>query len=241
MRGVILEFSELSGTGLISGEDNGRYAFSKDDVRSTTPIKAGQKVDFEPGEDGSARAIFILDEASTAPTPTPNPEPHRHLQYDLPSNHASLQYGLNPFQFFWKCLKLYADGRGRATVAEYWSFTLVYYLILIVGMFFVGFVSAVIAEGSGSVQSAEIAGAVLLILVGLIFLGLILPSITVTIRRFHDIGATGWIILIGIVPYLGGIVIFVMSLISSQKNANQYGPYYREVLDGTAGIEEVFG
>jgi uncharacterized membrane protein YhaH (DUF805 family) len=242
MRGVVLEFSGLSGTGLISGDDNGRYSFSKAEVRSTTPIQAGQQVDFEPGSDGVARAIFILNTAGATPSPAPGQaHGYSHAQYDLPAGHGSLRYGLNPFQFFWKCMTLYFDGRGRATVAEYWSFTLVYTLIVLVGVLLFGGIIAAVAEGGGSRASEDAATALVVILGVVLLIGLIIPSITVTIRRLHDIGATGWLYLLVFIPYIGGLVIFVMSLIGSQRYPNQYGPYYRDVINGTADVQRVFG
>ncbi len=252
MRGVVLEFSDLSGTGLISGDDNGRYSLSKEDVRSTTPVKAGQKVDFEPGEDGVARAIFIMENAGSGSTATPaaaaasasaggsaGAKPWN--QYDLPPDHKSLRYGLNPFQFFGKCMSLYFDGRGRATVAEYWSFMLVQYLILFVGFFFVALIAGVMVESGSSRQAEDAIVGLMAVFFLIVLAGLIIPSITVSIRRLHDIGASGWVYLIILVPYLGGLALFVMSLVGSQRQANQYGPYYRDVLDGTANVKEVFG
>ncbi len=38
-------------------------------------------------------------------------------------------------------------------------------------------------------------------------LGLIVPSIAVGVRRLHDIGKSGWLLLIGLIPILGGLVL----------------------------------
>jgi len=46
----------------------------------------------------------------------------------------------------------------------------------------------------------------------------------VTIRRLHDIGKSGWWILIGLIPLIGGIWLLILMLGDSQPGDNQYGP-----------------
>ena len=55
-------------------------------------------------------------------------------------------------------------------------------------------------------------------------LGLVIPAICVGIRRLHDIGLSGWLYLLGFVPYVGGLFIFVCSLIPSSEKENEHGP-----------------
>lgn len=59
MRGKVLSYSDLDGSGLISGDDGHRYSFTRgdlgNDVRSVIP---GTEVDFEISE-GAARSIFV--------------------------------------------------------------------------------------------------------------------------------------------------------------------------------------
>jgi uncharacterized membrane protein YhaH (DUF805 family) len=55
-------------------------------------------------------------------------------------------------------------------------------------------------------------------------LAIILPSLGVFVRRLHDTGRTGWWILIGLIPAIGGIVLFVFSVMDSQPGDNKYGP-----------------
>jgi len=55
-------------------------------------------------------------------------------------------------------------------------------------------------------------------------LATIVPSIAITVRRQHDIGLSGWFYLLILLPYLGGMIIFVFSLIPSQKHENKWGP-----------------
>jgi len=49
------------------------------------------------------------------------------------------------------------------------------------------------------------------------------PSLSVTIRRLHDIGKSGWWYLIAFIPLIGGIFLFVFTLLDSEPDANQWG------------------
>ncbi len=55
-------------------------------------------------------------------------------------------------------------------------------------------------------------------------LATIVPALAVLVRRLHDTGRTGWWALIGLVPLVGGIVLFVFSVLDSQPEENKYGP-----------------
>lgn len=60
-------------------------------------------------------------------------------------------------------------------------------------------------------------------LVVLYSLAVLLPSLAVQVRRLHDTGRTGWWILIGLVPIVGGIVLLVFCVLDSVPD-NAYGP-----------------
>ena len=57
-----------------------------------------------------------------------------------------------------------------------------------------------------------------------ISIGLILPNISVAIRRLHDTDRSGWWILIGFVPLIGFIVLLIFYLEKSNPGDNKYGP-----------------
>ena len=44
-----------------------------------------------------------------------------------------------------------------------------------------------------------------------------------TVRRIHDIGLSGWFILLGLIPTVGNLIILVFALIPSQGKANRWG------------------
>ena len=52
---------------------------------------------------------------------------------------------------------------------------------------------------------------------------LLLPSITVTVRRLHDIGKSAWALLWVLLPFIGWIVLIVYAVRPGEPNANAYG------------------
>jgi len=98
-------------------------------------------------------------------------------------------------------LKHYADFQGRSSRAEYWSFGLAQ-IVLIAAL--------LIIDGSG-------------ILFTLAFLALMIPNLAVSVRRLHDTNKTGWMILLGLVPFVGSIVLLVLYLLPGNKDDNDYG------------------
>jgi uncharacterized membrane protein YhaH (DUF805 family) len=56
------------------------------------------------------------------------------------------------------------------------------------------------------------------------FLGLLLPTVAVTVRRLHDLDRSGWEALWFILPVLGWIVLFSRLEALGSPEANRYGP-----------------
>ena len=107
----------------------------------------------------------------------------------------------------------YANFNGRASRSEYWYFVLAY---LIVYVIFFALASAVPVLG----------------LLGIAFLGLIIPAIAVGVRRLHDLDKSGWWYLLGLVPLLGLILLYWFCL-PGTPGPNQYG---EDPLQPTADV-----
>ncbi len=117
--------------------------------------------------------------------------------------------------WFIGALKKYAVFEGRARRKEYWFFVL-FYVIFACGLGLVdGFVGTVYYFDGAA------AGVVLSVLYAL---AMLVPSISVTARRLHDIGRSGWWILIGLIPLIGTIVLLVFMVLDSQEGENRFGP-----------------
>ena len=61
------------------------------------------------------------------------------------------------------------------------------------------------------------------ILSGLFCLAVLLPSLGVTARRLHDLGKSGWLQLLGLIPVVGGLIVLILCIPEGSKEANAYG------------------
>lgn len=109
-------------------------------------------------------------------------------------------------------LKKYADFSGRASRSEYWYFVLFYFLISIV----LSIVDAV----TGTLNPNTGVG----LLSGVFTLAMIVPSISVNVRRLHDIDRSGWWLLMIFAIVIGWIVLLVFGVQDSQPSDNRFGP-----------------
>lgn len=97
-------------------------------------------------------------------------------------------------QFYTDVLKNhYLDFEGRTTRKQFWMFVLINFIIV----FLIGFVGQLLLDANGSWLS------------NLYSLAVLLPSIAIAIRRLHDIGKSGWWLLIGLIPVVGWIILIV--------------------------------
>jgi uncharacterized membrane protein YhaH (DUF805 family) len=61
-------------------------------------------------------------------------------------------------------------------------------------------------------------------LIGIFVLAFLIPGIAVQVRRFHDQDKSGWFVLLGFIPYIGGIILFVFMCIEGTRGPNRFGP-----------------
>ncbi len=111
----------------------------------------------------------------------------------------------------------YATFSGRASRSEYWWGYLGYVVIATVLQIF-ALVGAIALIDAGEI--AALPG--LIALVGII--GMIIPSIAVSVRRLHDTGKSGWMLLIILIPCIGFILWIVWMVEDGQAHDNAYGP-----------------
>jgi uncharacterized membrane protein YhaH (DUF805 family) len=114
-------------------------------------------------------------------------------------------------QWYLKVLRQYADFTGRARRTEYWMFILFTAIIQIVLAVLDSLLGLAFMPGSG-------------VLTTLYLLAVLLPSLGVSVRRLHDTGRSGLWVLIGLVPFVGAIVLIVFAALEGDRGPNAYGP-----------------
>ena len=119
--------------------------------------------------------------------------------------------GLNFFQAIGICLKKYFVIKGRASRSEYWFLQLLLFPLYLI---------LAVMENSYSDDVIILGG-----IVGVIVLLLVIPTLTVTIRRFHDINKSGWFVLLNFIPFVGWIIILAMLAGKGTEGKNRFGEY----------------
>lgn len=102
------------------------------------------------------------------------------------------------------CLKKYFVFEGRASRSEYWWFQLV-----VIPFYFI---SEIVVEGPASYFFLIIA------------LFLLIPAIAAGVRRIHDVNKSGFYILLGLIPFIGGLILLFFLIPEGTKGKNNYGP-----------------
>lgn len=112
-------------------------------------------------------------------------------------------------KYYLDAFRRYADFYGRSNRAEYWMFVL---FNILFGFLAVVLDFALFRQPVGIIY-------LLYVLVTLI------PSLAVAVRRLHDSGRSGWMLLIALIPFVGGIWLLVLMLADSEAEDNIYGIY----------------
>ena len=119
--------------------------------------------------------------------------------------------------WYLKVLKQYADFSGRARRKEYWMFALFNMIFAIVAMILDN-VLGIAMEGIGYGP-----------LYGLYALAMLIPGLAVGVRRLHDVGKSGWMFLIVLIPLIGAIWLLVLFFTDSQLENNKWGQNQKEI------------
>lgn len=152
-------------------------------------------------------------------------------------------------KWYLKCWRQYADFSGRARRQEFWMFTLFNELVhLLFGVLFVAlpllfgvgtFAGVQLSEGAGTNYLSEypvvpessscysstvfFIGVFISIIWLLYLLATIIPRLAVAVRRLHDTGNSGWMLLVGLIPLVGSIWLLVLYCQDSQPGPNAWG------------------
>ncbi|EUJ33824.1 hypothetical protein MFLO_01310 [Listeria floridensis FSL S10-1187] len=137
---------------------------------------------------------------------------------------------LQSYIAYWKN---YINFTGRSTRSEYWYVVLwnmliavVYYVFMILFGVSTAFDAAAMGDG-GDALGALFVGPFLII--SLIFwlysLATFIPNLSLLIRRFRDTGKSVWLVLLGLIPLVGGLIILIFVCLPSETNRSHQDTY----------------
>ena len=115
-------------------------------------------------------------------------------------------------EWYLKVLKNYVGFSGRARRKEYWLFVLFNIIFAVVAMILDNMLGLASKEyGYGPIY-------------GLYALAVFLPGLAVSVRRLHDIGKSGWWLLIALIPIVGAIMLIIWDVREGERGDNRFGP-----------------
>lgn len=108
------------------------------------------------------------------------------------------------------CLTKYVTWKGRASRSEYWYFQLFNFGLSMI---------CAVLQNIG--PNAKVVFGVLSIVIAL---GLLLPGLSVLVRRLHDLGKSGWWFWLLLIPVVGWVILLVWFCSKGTTGHNHYGP-----------------
>ncbi|RUZ78902.1 DUF805 domain-containing protein [Mesorhizobium sp. M7A.F.Ca.US.006.01.1.1] len=202
MRGAVLHYDKDQDYGYINGVDGKRYFFTRNDLNQGAAFVSGTLVEFQP-DDGTAHNIVAVNSTTTS---SPRRQPTRSTGL-----WAYFRYTVS-VDFF--------NFKGRARRKEFWAFWLCSTIVLFV-LLGLGILVDLAINGFRDVSSRNAIG----FLPFFVFaLALNLPWIALAVRRLHDVGLSGWFVLLCFIPVIGGVALLVLGLAPSQLGENPWGP-----------------
>lgn len=123
--------------------------------------------------------------------------------------------GMNFKEIVLKPLKQYADFKGRADKKEFWTFTFICTIVT-------NALALIMTTVSYFTRDTTWASIGYCICAGLV-LATLVPFLAVSARRLHDIGQSGWMILVSQIPVAGIVWLVRLLCKESQTESNKWG------------------
>ncbi len=118
---------------------------------------------------------------------------------------------MTPWRWYLDAWHNFGNFEDRSSRAAYWYFALVHLIISLMCLFLdVAFFRWPYP-----------------FLTTLYYLASFFPGLSLSVRRLHDRNISGWLILIGVVPILGTLILLYQFAQDSKPGDNRYGPNLR--------------
>jgi uncharacterized membrane protein YhaH (DUF805 family) len=129
-------------------------------------------------------------------------------------------YGIGFLDAIKRGFRKYATFKGRASRSEYWWWTLFTFLTyLVLGLLTYAVGVATSRDGGRTPGTLAIP---LITLFMVFFIGILVPTLALTVRRLHDAGYSGLLALLLLLPYLGSLIILIFALLPSSPAGAKY-------------------
>lgn len=122
---------------------------------------------------------------------------------------------LEAYKNFWK---KYVDFEGRTTRSDWWWVTLcnfIIFLLLLIPIMF-SFINVLATP----INYYPVYGVIFALLAVIYLLAILVPSIAMYVRRLRDADFHWALIFISFIPYVGGVVLFVLLQMPSKSRLN---------------------
>lgn len=106
--------------------------------------------------------------------------------------------------YYIDALRNYVNFQGRATRTQFWMFVLFNFIAVVI-LCVLAFVIPALS-----------------FLLSVYQIALLLPTLAIQVRRLHDTDRSGWWILLGFLPVIGGLVLFIFYLLPGTPGANRF-------------------
>lgn len=113
----------------------------------------------------------------------------------------------SPIDYYILAFQKYGQFSGRATRSEYWWF----YLVTIAVTILISILESILNIPFGLISV-------------LYFIISFIPTLSIQVRRLHDVDKSGWYILLNFVIIIGWIWLLILSILDSTPGDNKYGP-----------------
>jgi len=123
-------------------------------------------------------------------------------------------------KWYLEVLKKYTDFNGRARRTEYWMFVLFNLIFIVAAGVLDNIFGTTFKMDAGYGATAMPYGWLYM----LYALFVLIPSLAVAIRRLHDLGKSGWMLLVALIPLIGGIWLLILFVTAGVQGENKYGP-----------------
>lgn len=110
----------------------------------------------------------------------------------------------------------YAQFSGRASRSEYW------FVVLFMTLAVLALMIPLFTIGTDYYGEPNAFGTMISLFLLVFFLGSLVPSIAIAVRRLHDANLSGWFYLLSLIPYIGGLVLLVLTVLPPKPEGARF-------------------